>query len=135
MAQQLGVFLEKLHTYPVDRTRAVVLPEVRNLIAGWQDTSSAQLHNLDDMEMKRDRLRRYLEDDALSNHWKWDYGNLTLSNCTADGYLPGEELNRELAHTVSMPPYADKISCNTRENDFLTDDLEPTDFIKVMSTI
>jgi aminoglycoside phosphotransferase (APT) family kinase protein len=64
VARQLGMFLERLHTYPVDKAREAGVPEVRNLIEHWRDKSRDQLQRLDGLNVNRDLLRRYLENDA-----------------------------------------------------------------------
>ncbi len=39
VARQLGVFLARLHTYPVDKAREAGVPEVRDLVARWRGKS------------------------------------------------------------------------------------------------
>jgi aminoglycoside 2''-phosphotransferase len=63
VAGQLGVFLSRLHTYPVDIARGAGVPEARDLVAHWRDRAREQLRRLDDLDMNRDILRRYLEKD------------------------------------------------------------------------
>ncbi|MFC2169826.1 phosphotransferase [Acidobacteriota bacterium] len=64
VAQQLGVFLERLHTYPVDKAREAGVPEERDLVAHWRDKSREQLKRLDGLNVNLDFLRRYLEADT-----------------------------------------------------------------------
>ncbi len=64
VARQLGVFLERLHTYPVDKAREAGVLEVHDLIAHWRDKSLEQLRNLVDLNENGGLLRRYLENDA-----------------------------------------------------------------------
>jgi aminoglycoside 2''-phosphotransferase len=64
VARQLGIFLERLHTYPVDKAREAGLREKRDLVAHWRDISRQQLKKLDDPKMNRDLLRHYLENDT-----------------------------------------------------------------------
>ena len=37
VARQLGVFLARLHTYPVDKAREAGVPEARDLVAHWRE--------------------------------------------------------------------------------------------------
>jgi aminoglycoside phosphotransferase (APT) family kinase protein len=64
VARQLGVFLERLHTYPVDKAREAGVLEKHDLVAHWRDKSLEQLRNLVDLNENRDLLHRYLENDA-----------------------------------------------------------------------
>ena len=49
----------------------------------------------------------------------------------SDEYLNGEDIHRELAQVLGMPPFAVNIGFYTIENDYLPDDLEHTDFTKI----
>ena len=64
VARQLGVFFEKLHTYPVDKAREAGVLEERDVVAHWRDKSRAQLGGLDDLNVNRGFLRNYLENDT-----------------------------------------------------------------------
>ena len=64
VARQLGVFLERLHTYPVNKAREAGVLEVHDLVAHWRDKSREQLRKLVDPNVNRDLLRRYLENDT-----------------------------------------------------------------------
>ena len=64
VARQLGEFLSRLHTYPVDRARAAGVPEPCNLVAHWQDRSRGQLRKLDGLNVSPDLVHRYLENDV-----------------------------------------------------------------------
>jgi aminoglycoside phosphotransferase (APT) family kinase protein len=66
VARQLGVFLERLHTYPVDKAREAGVLEKRDLLAHWRDKSREQLRRLVGPTVNRGLLRRYLENDAPS---------------------------------------------------------------------
>jgi len=46
VARELGVFLERLHTYPVDKAREAGVLEERDLLAHWRDKSREQLRKL-----------------------------------------------------------------------------------------
>jgi len=64
VARQLGVFLERLHTFPVDKAREAGVLEKHDLIAHWQDKCRKQLLRLDDPNVNRGLLLRYLENDT-----------------------------------------------------------------------
>ena len=64
VARQLGVFLTKLHTYPVEKARGAGVPEARDLIAHWRDKSLEQLRRLNGINVNLGLLRRYLENDT-----------------------------------------------------------------------
>jgi len=65
VARQLGVFLERLHTYPVDKAREAGVLEERDLVTNWRDKSREQLKRLDGLNVNRDLLSRYLENNTL----------------------------------------------------------------------
>jgi aminoglycoside phosphotransferase (APT) family kinase protein len=65
VARQLGIFLERLHTYPLDKAREAGVLEKRDLVALWRDKSREQLSRLVDPNVNRDLLRRYLENKTL----------------------------------------------------------------------
>jgi len=64
VARQLGVFLTKLHTYPVEKAREAGVQEKRDLVVHWQDRSREQLRKLDGLNVNLGLLRRYLENDT-----------------------------------------------------------------------
>ena len=64
VARQLGVFLARLHTYPVDKAREAGVPEARDLVAHWRDKSREQLRRLNGLNVNLGVLRRYLENDT-----------------------------------------------------------------------
>ncbi len=64
VARQLGVFLERLHTYPVDKAREAGVLEVHDLVSHWRDKSREQLKSLVDLNENGGLLFRYLENDA-----------------------------------------------------------------------
>ena len=64
VARQLGVFLARLHTYPVDKAREAGVPEARDLVAHWRDKSREQLRRLNGLNVNLGLLRRYLENDT-----------------------------------------------------------------------
>lgn len=64
VARQLGVFLSRLHTYPVDKAREAGVQEKRDLVAHLRDRSREQLRKLDDLNVNTGLLRRYLENDT-----------------------------------------------------------------------
>jgi hypothetical protein len=64
VARQLGVFLARLHTYPVDKAREADVPEARDLVAHWRGNSCEQLQGLDGLNVNLGLLRRYLENDT-----------------------------------------------------------------------
>ena len=63
-ARQLGIFLSRLHTYPVDKAREAGVPEKRDLVVFWRDRSREQLRKLEGLNVNPDLLSRYLENDA-----------------------------------------------------------------------
>ena len=63
VARQLGVFLARLHTYPVDKAREAGVPETRDLVAYWRGKSCQQLQGLDGLHVNLGLLRRYLENE------------------------------------------------------------------------
>ncbi len=65
VARHLGIFLERLHTYPLDKAREAGVLEKRDLVAYWRDKSREQLRRLVDLSVNRDLLRRYLENNTL----------------------------------------------------------------------
>ena len=65
VAEQLGEFLDRLHTYPVDKARAAGVLEKRDLVGFWRDKSCEQLRKLTGLNVDLGRLRRYLEDDTI----------------------------------------------------------------------
>jgi aminoglycoside phosphotransferase (APT) family kinase protein len=65
VARQLGIFLERLHTYPVDKAREAGVLEKSDLVAHWRDKSREQLRRLDDPNVNRGLLRRYLENNTF----------------------------------------------------------------------
>ncbi len=64
-ARQIGVFLTRLHTYPVDKAREAGVPEAPDLVAHWREKSREQLRKLNDLNVNMDLLVRYLENDTL----------------------------------------------------------------------
>jgi len=64
VARQLGVFLARLHTYPIDKAREAGVPEARDLVAHWRDKSREQLQGLDGLNVNLGLLRRYLENET-----------------------------------------------------------------------
>jgi len=64
VARQLGVFLARLHTYPVDKAREAGVPEARDMVAHWRDKSRKQLRRLNGLNVNLGLLRHYLENDT-----------------------------------------------------------------------
>ncbi len=64
VARQLGVFLARLHTYPVDKAREAGVPEARDLVAHWREKSREQLRRLNGLNVNLGLLRRYLENET-----------------------------------------------------------------------
>ncbi len=64
VAQQLGLFLTRLHSYPVDKAREAGVPERSDLVAYWQNKSLEQLNGIINLNVDPSRLRRYLENDV-----------------------------------------------------------------------
>jgi len=62
-ARQLGVFLTRLHTYPVEKARKAGVPEERDLVAHWRDKSREQLKRLNGLNVNLRSLSHYLEND------------------------------------------------------------------------
>jgi len=64
VARQLGLFLTKLHAYPVDKAREVGVPERSDLVVYWRNKSRKQLNRIVDLNVDPSNLRRYLENDV-----------------------------------------------------------------------
>jgi len=64
VARQLGLFLTRLHAYPVDKAREVGVPERSDLVAYWRNKSRKQLNRIVDLNVDPSNLRRYLENDV-----------------------------------------------------------------------
>ena len=64
ISQQLGIFLSGLHTYPVDKAREADVPEKRDLVVFWRNRSCEQLRKLDDINVNKDLLRCYFDNDT-----------------------------------------------------------------------
>jgi aminoglycoside phosphotransferase (APT) family kinase protein len=64
VARQLGVFLARLHTYPVDKAREAGVPEARDMVGYWRGKSCEQLQGLDGLNVNLGLLRRYLENET-----------------------------------------------------------------------
>jgi aminoglycoside phosphotransferase (APT) family kinase protein len=64
IARQLGLFLTKLHAYPVDKAREAGVPERSDLVAYWRNKSIEQLNGIDVLNVDPNNLRRYLENDV-----------------------------------------------------------------------
>ena len=64
VAQQLGLFLTRLHAYPVERAREAGVPERSDLVAHWRNKSREQLNRIVDLNVDPSNLRRYLENDV-----------------------------------------------------------------------
>ena len=66
VARQLGLFLDKLHTYPVDRAREAGVLEQSDLVAHWRDKAFEELNRNVNLNVDIHNLRRYLENDVPS---------------------------------------------------------------------
>ncbi len=64
VARQLGVFLARLHNYPVDKAREAGVPEARDLVGHWRGKSCEQLQGLDGLNVNLGLLRCYLENET-----------------------------------------------------------------------
>ena len=64
VARQLGLFLTRLHDYPVDKAREAGVPERSDLVAYWRNKSLQQLNGIVDLNVDRSNLLRYLENDV-----------------------------------------------------------------------
>jgi len=64
VARQLGLFLTRLHAYPVDKAREAGVPERSDLVAHWRNKSCEQLNGIVDLNVDPTNLRRYLENDV-----------------------------------------------------------------------
>ena len=64
VARQLGLFLTRLHAYPVDKAREAGVPERSDLVAHWRNKSREQLNRIVDLNVDPSNLRRYLENDV-----------------------------------------------------------------------
>ncbi len=64
VAQQLGLFLDRLHAYPIDKAREAGVPERSNLIEYWRNKSREQLNRIVDLNVDPKNLRHYLENDV-----------------------------------------------------------------------
>ncbi len=66
VARQLGLFLDKLHTYPVDRAREAGVSVQSDLMAHWHDRAFEELNRSVDLNIDIHDLRRYLENGVSS---------------------------------------------------------------------
>jgi aminoglycoside phosphotransferase (APT) family kinase protein len=66
VARQLGLFLAKLHTYPIDRAREAGVREEGDLAAYWRHKAFEGLKAIVDLPVDQHHLRHYLESDAPS---------------------------------------------------------------------
>jgi aminoglycoside phosphotransferase (APT) family kinase protein len=64
VARQLGVFLARLHTYPVDKAREAGVQEKRDLVVYLRDRAREQLRKLDGLNVSLGLLHSYLENDT-----------------------------------------------------------------------
>ncbi|MCP4539290.1 MAG: phosphotransferase [Chloroflexi bacterium] len=64
VARQLGVFLTRLHTFPVDKAREAGVPEARDMVVRWRAKSREQLQGLDGLRVNLGLLHRYLENET-----------------------------------------------------------------------
>lgn len=64
VARQLGLFLTRLHTYPVERAREAGVPERSDLVAYWRNRSIEQLSRIDALNVDPNNLRRYPVNDV-----------------------------------------------------------------------
>ncbi len=64
VARQLGVFLARLHTYPIDKAREAGVPEARDLVEHWRGKACEQMPGLDGQNVNLGLLRRYLENET-----------------------------------------------------------------------
>jgi len=63
VARQLGLFLGRLHAYPVDRAREAGVPEESNLVTGWRLRSLERLDRIAQSGVDLHELRSYLENE------------------------------------------------------------------------
>lgn len=66
VARQLGLFLGRLHAYPVETAREAGVPEETNLVAGWRLRSLERLDRIAQSAVDLHELRSYLEDESPS---------------------------------------------------------------------
>lgn len=66
VARQLGVFLGRLHAYPVEKAREAGVPEESNLVAGWRLRSLERLDRIAQSAVDLRELRSYLENESPS---------------------------------------------------------------------
>ena len=64
VARQLGVFLERLHSYPLEKAIEAGMPERADLVMYWRDKSREQLKRLTDLKVNKKSLLSYIEGDT-----------------------------------------------------------------------
>ena len=62
VTEQLGVFLGRLHGYPIDSARRAGVPEMPDLVAYWHDRALTELAGLPVDQVDADEVQRFLED-------------------------------------------------------------------------
>ncbi len=66
VARQLGLFLDTLHTYPLDRANGAGVPVVRDMVAHWRNKAFKGLKKIVDFEDNTYRLHQYLSNNSPS---------------------------------------------------------------------
>jgi aminoglycoside phosphotransferase (APT) family kinase protein len=64
VARQLGLFLDTLHTYPLDSAKGAGVPEVRDMVAHWRNKAFEGLKKIVDFEANAYRLQQYLSNNS-----------------------------------------------------------------------
>lgn len=62
VTKQLGLFLGRLHGYPIDSARRAGVPEMPDLVDYWHDRALTELEALSVDQVDTDEVRRFLED-------------------------------------------------------------------------
>jgi aminoglycoside phosphotransferase (APT) family kinase protein len=66
VTRQLGLFLDTLHTYPLDTAKEAGVPEVRDMVAHWRNKALEGLKKIVDFEVTTYQLHHYLSKNAPS---------------------------------------------------------------------
>ncbi len=61
VTKQLGVFLGRLHGYPIDSARRAGVPEMPDLVDYWHDRALTELESLSGDQVDTDEVHRFLE--------------------------------------------------------------------------
>ena len=68
VARQLGLFLDTLHTYPLDRAEQAGVREEIDMVAHWRNRAFEGLKRIVDFEANTHRLYQYLASNSPSRY-------------------------------------------------------------------